>query len=74
MSVDHIQIVESYRDSEDNEFFFRNDPYSTAGVKEILVWLEEHTQYKIIHIPHWQIKTKTRGAFSDYSYGIRIEK
>ena len=73
MSVNHIQIVESYRDSEDNEFFFRNDPYSTAGVKEILVWLEEHTEYRITHIPHWKIRNKTRGTYSDYSYGIRIE-
>jgi hypothetical protein len=74
MSNGNIKIVDSYRDSEDNEFFFRNDPFSTAGVKEILVWLEEHTDYKIIHIPHWQIQTKTQGSFSSYSHGIRIEK
>ena len=40
----------------------------------MLVWLEEYTDYKITVIPHWQFKTKTRGSFSDYSYGIRIEK
>ena len=69
-----VQIVNGYRDAEENEFFFRNDPYSTASIKEMLVWLEEYTDYKITVIPHWQFTTKTRGSFSDYSYGIRIER
>lgn len=71
----NIKVVDSFRDAKDNEFFFRNDPYATAGIKEMLVWLEQCDDYDLISIPQWQIQTKTIGDYSgSYSYGIRIIK
>ena len=66
-----VKIVNDYREAEENEFFFRNDPMSTAGIKDLLVWIEECTPYAVIHIPHWKIETS---GGNSYSYGIRSEK
>ena len=66
-----VKIGNDYRDSEENEFFFRNDPMATAGTKDLIVWIEESTPYTVVQIPHWKIQTH---GGNTYSYGIRIEK
>ena len=50
MSED-VKIIDGYRGPEDNEFFFRFDPWRAAGTRDLLTWIEESTDYTIIHIP-----------------------
>jgi hypothetical protein len=44
---------------------------ATAGIKDLIVWIEESTPYTVVQIPHWKIQTH---GGNTYSYGIRIEK
>tara|TARA_R110000803_G_scaffold62957_2_gene123412 strand:- start:2899 stop:3132 length:234 start_codon:yes stop_codon:yes gene_type:complete len=74
MTRKSIQIVDGFRDSYNNEFFFRSDPTKTAGIQELLRWVEQNTNLIITHIPTWQIKSKTQGEIISYGYGVRIEK
>jgi len=74
MSKLNIKIVNGYRETQSNEFFFRNDPYKTAGIQDLLSWMENSTEYQVIPIPHWQIQNTTIGDHSSYSHGVRIEK
>jgi hypothetical protein len=73
MSED-VKIIDGYRGPEDNEFFFRFDPWRAAGTRDLLTWIEESTDYTIIHIPEWQIKSSLKGNSDPVTYGIRIEK
>ena len=45
-----IQIVETHRQPEENEFFFYQEPLRTAGVKELLEYLETYHGFKIEEI------------------------
>ena len=73
MSRKSIQIVDGFRDSYDNEFFFRSDPAKTVGIQELLNWIDEYTDLKVVYIPSWQIKSKIKGEMLSYSYGVRLE-
>jgi len=74
MSNSSVKIVSDYRNPKQNEFFFKSDPFTTAGLKELLTYLEECSEYKITRIPHWQIENVVNGSVCHYSHGIRIEK
>lgn len=68
-----IKIIDGYRGPKDNEFFFRFDPWSAAGCRELLFWLEENTDLNVVNIPEWQIKDTLKGNSHPYTHGIRIE-
>ena len=69
-----IQIVETHRQPEENEFFFYQVPLRTAGVKELLEYLETYHGFKIEEIPHWQIRSIVKGDFIEARHGIRITR
>jgi|TARA_E500000178_G_C16335331_1_gene450787 hypothetical protein len=71
--MSQIKIINDYRDSKENEFFFRNDPYNIGGVRELFDWLEAQG-YSIENIPEWQIQNTNTGTFNNYPHGVRIEK
>jgi|TARA_R100001480_G_scaffold123364_2_gene121824 hypothetical protein len=67
-----IKIVNDFRDSKENEFFFRDDPTQTHGTMQLFDWLEKQG-FEVGHIPQWQIQT-THNGFDNYRYGVRIIK
>jgi len=70
---DTIEIVSEYRSPNDNEFFFRQNPRSTMGVRDLLEFLESEG-YQIQFIPNWQIKSRITHASAKIECGIRITK
>jgi hypothetical protein len=68
-----VKIVSDYRDPQENEFFFYQDPSQTGGLREMIVWLEQNTDFVFEKIPHWQIRSEVRGYPSN-DYGLRVRK
>ena len=68
-----VKIVSDYRDPQENEFFFYQDPSQTGGLRELMHWLEQNTDVVFEKIPHWQIRSEVRG-YPTNNYGLRIHK
>ena len=68
-----VKIVSEYRDPQENEFFFYQDPSQTGGLREMIDWLEQNDLVVIEKIPHWQIRSEVRG-YPANNYGLRIHK
>ena len=74
MTDNSLKVVEGYREPQENEFFFYQEPLRTTGVKELLEYLETYHGFKIEEIPHWQIRSIVKGDFIEARHGIRITR
>jgi len=73
MTNKSIKIVKEYRSPQENEFFFNNDPRRTAGLKDLLEYLEKNHDIYFEDISHWQIQSVIKGDYySSNSCGLRL--
>jgi len=78
--MDHkfVKVVESYREPNENEFFFREDPFNGYGMRQLFDYLEEEHGIKIQKIPGWQLKSLVQDSYTNtytkISYGVRVIK
>jgi len=80
MSTDnrYIKIVNDYREPQDNEFFFSQNPYNIYGMRKLFEYLEYEYNIKIESIPGWQLKSEVKNAYDDQylnvACGLRVRK
>jgi len=73
MSNNTIKIVETHRPPAENEFFFYQEPLRTAGVKELIEYLQTYHGFEIEEIPHWQIRSIVKGDCAiTANHGLRL--
>jgi len=75
MTNNTIKIVETHRPPAENEFFFYQEPLRTAGVKELIEYLQTYHGFEIEEIPHWQIRSIVKGDCAiTANHGLRISR
>jgi len=73
MSNNTLKIVDKYREPAENEFFFNQDPRSTAGVKQLIDHLETKLNFVFEEIPHWQVRSIVKGDYINSNIcGLRL--
>jgi hypothetical protein len=75
MNREFVRLISDYREPNDNEFFFREDPKGTTPMREMLEYLEDNFNLRFEEIETWKIRTTRKGHSSGYDqlrYGYKI--
>ncbi len=70
MKNEYVRLIDSYREPEDNEFFFTRDPKAISTMRDMLDYLEENFNLRFEKIEPWKIKTTLKDHNHQYD---RIE-
>lgn len=75
MRKEYVRLINDFREPDDNEFFFANDPKGTTAMREMLNYLEDNFGFSLEEIEPWKIKTTSKDSFNNYDqlkFGYRI--
>ena len=73
-----VRIISDYRNPNENEFFFHNNPFNSLGFRELAEYLEETFDIRFEEIEGWKMKSTVQEGYSDnyakVNYGLRVVK
>jgi len=75
MKNEYVRLIDSYREPEDNEFFFTRDPKVLPTMGDMLEYLEDNFNLRFEKIEPWKIKTTVKdhtGHYDRLEVGYRI--
>ena len=74
-SRNYIKIVGGHRSPHKNEFFFTQNPFNDAGMRELFDYLEKKYNFHFEKIDDWQIQntvSDTNGRYLPAPHGLRV--
>ena len=75
MNREFIRLISDYREPDDNEFFFKEDPKGTTAMRTMFEYLEDNFNLRFEEIETWKIRTTLKGhtnGYDQYIYGYKI--